>query len=500
MKKYILSIDEGTTNTRAVLFDLKGNKIAMSKRNVRLTYPESGWVEQSAIDIWNSVLSTIATVFIESGIKPDEVATIGIANQRETTIVWDKETGLPIYNAIAWQSRQTSDIANKLINEGFTEKVKNKTGLTVSPYFSATKIRWILDHVDGAQERAEKGELLFGTVNTWILWKLSGGDSFFTDYSNASRTMLFNIYDLTWDTELLELLNIPMAMLPEVKNNADNFGTTKDYHFYGSQVPITGMAGSQQASLFGQMGFEKGITKANYGTGAFVIMNTGENPILSENDLLTTISYGINGKINYGLEGSIFVAGGALQWLRDGLKIIKDTPSTEKISFESTNEDELYVVPAFSGLGAPYWDSNARGSIFGITRGTTDKDLVKATVQSLAYQIKDVVDTMELDSSIKIPILKIDGGAAKNKFLTQFQADLLQTQVQVANELDTTTALGAAFFAGLGIKLWNSVEDIKREYKAGNTLYPNMENQRAEYLYEGWINAIEATRTFTQNI
>lgn len=498
MKRYILSIDEGTTNTRAVLFDLKGNRVAMSKRRVKVSYPKPGWVEQSAIDIWNSVLSTIATVFIESGVKPNEVATIGIANQRETTIVWDKSTGLPIYNAIAWQSRQSSDIVNKLIDDGYAEKIKNKTGLTVSPYFSATKVRWILDHVQGAQKRAEAGELLFGTVNTWLLWKLSGGDSFYTDYTNASRTMLFNIYDLTWDNELLKRLNIPLKMLPEVKNNADDFGSTKEYHFYGSQVPITGMAGSQQASLFGQMGFEEGITKANYGTGAFVIMNTGKKPILSKNDLLTTISYGLDGKINYGLEGSIFVAGGALQWLRDGLKIIKDTPSTEKIAQESTNEDELYVVPAFSGLGAPYWDSNARGSIFGITRGTTDKDLVKATVQSLAYQIKDVVDTMEIDSNIEIPILKIDGGAAKNKFLTQFQADLLQIQVQVAQELDTTTALGAAFFAGLGIKLWNSVEDIKEDYHAGSTLNPNMDNKRADYLYEGWKNAVEATRIFTK--
>ncbi|MGR3741259.1 glycerol kinase GlpK [Companilactobacillus sp. DQM5] len=496
MKKYILSIDEGTTSTRAVIFDLKGNRIAMNRKRIDLTYPKEGWVEQNAIDIWNSVLSTIATVFIESGIKPDEIKTIGIANQRETTIVWDKSTGLPIYNAIAWQSRQTTDLVNKLINDNQQDMIRNKTGLTISPYFSATKIRWILDKVPGAQEKAEKGELLFGTVNTWILWKLTGGQSFYTDYSNASRTMLFNIYDLTWDKELLDLLDIPMAMLPEVKSNSEIFGKTVNYHFFGSQVPITGMAGSQQAALFGQMAFEKGMTKGNLGTGAFVVMNTGDKPIISNNELLTTIGYGINGKINYALEGTIFVAGGALQWLRDGLKIIKDTPSTEKIAKESANDDELYVVPAFSGLGAPYWDLNARGSIFGITRGTTDKDLVKATLQSLSYQFKDIVDTMKNDSGLDIPLVKVDGGAAANKYLVQFQSDILQTNVQVANELDTTTALGAAFFAGLGVGVWNSTEDIKKDYHEGTLVKPKMKSNRASYLYEGWQNAIEATKAF----
>lgn len=496
MKKYILSIDEGTTNTRAVLFDLKGNRIAMSKKRIELSFPNEGWVEQSPIDIWNAVLSSISDVFIESGVKPEEIETIGIANQRETAIVWDKATGLPIHNAIVWQSRQSAQIANKLIESGYEDSVRSKTGLEISPYFSATKIRWILDHVDGAQQRAENGELLFGTVNTWILWKLTGGESFATDYSNASRTMLYNIYDLTWDQELLEMLDIPQAMLPEVKSNSDVFGKTVEYHFYGSEIPITGMAGSQQAALFGQMAFEKGMTKSNLGTGAFVVMNTGEKPIISENHLLTTINYGLNGEITYGLEGSIFVAGSALQWLRDGLEIIKDTPSTAKIAEESESEDELYVVPAFAGLGAPYWDSNAKGSIFGITRGTTDKDLVKATLQSLSYQLKDIVDTMKQDSGIDIPIVKVDGGAAANSYLLQFQADLLQVKVQVANELDTTTALGAAFFAGLGANVWKSTEDIKKDYHEGATIKPEMTREHANYLYDGWVNAVTATRMF----
>lgn len=496
MKKYILTIDEGTENTRAVLFDLKGNKIASNKKDLEMIYPDYGYVEQDPIDLWNSVLSTIANIFIETAIKPEEIATIGIANQRETTVVWDKETGLPIHNAIVWQSRQTADITNNIIEKGYAQSVKEKTGLEVSPYFSATKIRWILDHVDGAQERAEKGELLFGTINTWILWKLTGGESFYTDYSNASRTMLFNIYDLKWDQKLLEIFNIPKAMLPEVKDNAEVYGKTKNYHFYGSEVPVSGMAGSQQAALFGQLAFEKGMTKANLGTGAFVIMNTGENPIISNNNLLTTISYGLNGKINYGIEGSIFVAGGALQWLRDGLRIIKNTPSSEEIAFESESEDELYVVPAFSGLGAPYWDSEARGTIFGITRGTTDKDLVKATLQSLAYQIKDVVSTMQSDSNIDIPVLKVDGGAAANKYLTSFQADILETNVQVANDLEETTARGAAFFAGLGVGIWKDQKDIIDDYGEGNVIKPTMSAKRAKYLYEGWQNAVKATLMF----
>ncbi len=412
--KYIMAIDEGTTSTRAIIFDKKGNKVAEGQKEFRQYFPQPGWVEHDANEIWNAVLSTIANSFISSGIQPKQIAGIGITNQRETTIIWDKETGLPIYNAIVWQSRQTSDIAQKLIDEGYSDTIHEKTGLIIDAYFSATKIRWILDHVEGAQERAEKGELLFGTIDTWLTWKLTGGKVHVTDYSNASRTMLFNIHDLKWDKEILELLNIPEALLPEVKGNSEIYGQTAAYHFFGSQVPISGMAGDQQSALFGQLALEDGTVKNTYGTGSFIVMNTGNKPVLSKNNLLTTIGYSIDGKINFALEGSVFVSGSALQWLRDSMEIIESAPESERAANESTNHNEVYVVPAFTGLGAPYWDSDARGAVFGLTRGTTKNDFIKATLQSLAYQTRDVLDTMEKDTGIKIPVLRVDGGAAMN--------------------------------------------------------------------------------------
>jgi glycerol kinase len=356
-KKYIMAIDQGTTSSRAILFDKKGKNIGSSQKEFTQYFPNSGWVEHNANEIWNSVQSVIAGAFIESGIHPDEVAGIGITNQRETTVVWEKETGRPIHNAIVWQSRQSSGIANQLVKDGYKDMIHSKTGLIVDAYFSATKIRWILDHVEGAQERAEKGELLFGTIDSWLVWKLTDGDAHVTDYSNASRTMLYNIHDLTWDKEILDLLDIPQAMLPEVKSNSEIYGYTKGYHFYGSNVPISGMAGDQQAALFGQMAFEPGMVKNTYGTGAFIVMNTGEKPQLSANNLLTTIGYGINGKVYYALEGSIFVAGSAIQWLRDGLRMIETSPESEEIAAKATGGNDVYVVPAFTGLGAPYWDS-----------------------------------------------------------------------------------------------------------------------------------------------
>lgn len=399
--KYIMAIDEGTTSTRAIIFDKKGNKVAEGQKEFRQYFPQPGWVEHDANEIWNAVLSTIANSFISSGIQPKQIAGIGITNQRETTIIWDKETGLPIYNAIVWQSRQTSDIAQKLIDEGYSDTIHEKTGLIIDAYFSAAKIRWILDHVEGAQERAEKGELLFGTIDTWLTWKLTGGKVHVTDYSNASRTMLFNIHDLKWDKEILELLNIPEALLPEVKGNSEIYGQTAAYHFFGSQVPISGMAGDQQSALFGQLALEDGTVKNTYGTGSFIVMNTGNKPVLSKNNLLTTIGYSIDGKINFALEGSVFVSGSALQWLRDSMEIIESAPESERAANESTNHNEVYVVPAFTGLGAPYWDSDARGAVFGLTRGTTKNDFIKATLQSLAYQTRDVLDTME-----KIQVLR----------------------------------------------------------------------------------------------
>lgn len=494
-ENYIMSIDEGTTSTRAIIFDKKGHKIADAQKEFTQYFPEPGWVEHDANEIWNAVQSTIANVFIESGIKPDQIAGIGITNQRETTVVWDKVTGLPIYNAIVWQSRQTSDIANKLREDGYEDMIHEKTGLLIDPYFSATKIRWILDHVDGAQERAEKGELLFGTIDTWLLWKLTGGAVHVTDYSNASRTMLFNIKDLKWDDEILKVLNIPKEMLPEARPNSEVYGKTKDYHFYGSEVPVSGMVGDQQAALFGQMAFEPGMVKNTYGTGAFIVMNTGEEPQLSENNLLTTIGYGINGKVHYALEGSIFVAGSAIQWLRDAMKLVDSAPDSEAAALASKNDDEVYVVPAFTGLGAPYWDSDARGAVFGLTRGTTREDFIKATLQSLAYQSRDVIETMHKDTGIDIPTLKVDGGAAKNKYLLQFQADILDTPVQRAKDLETT-ALGAAFLAGLAVGYWKDIDEIKKDYTEGDIIKPSMDKKRSDYFYEGWKEAVSATRQF----
>ncbi|MCI1953625.1 MAG: glycerol kinase GlpK [Ligilactobacillus acidipiscis] len=494
-EKYIMAIDEGTTSTRAIIFDHNGKEVADGQREFTQYFPNSGWVEHDANEIWNAVQATIADAFINSGVQPDQIQGIGITNQRETTVIWDKKTGLPIYNAIVWQSRQTSDYANKIIVDGHSDMIHEKTGLLVDPYFSATKIRWILDHVDGAQERAEKGELLFGTIDTWLVWKLTGGKSHVTDYSNASRTMLFNIHDLAWDKDILKLLNIPEVMLPEPKGNSEVYGYTMDYHFYGSRVPVSGMAGDQQSALFGQLALKKGMVKNTYGTGAFVLMNTGEEPIISKNSLLTTIGYSINGKVNYVLEGSVFVAGSALQWLRDGMKMIESAPESEQFANESENDDEVYVVPAFTGLGAPYWDSAARGAVFGLTRGTTNKDFIKATLQSLAYQTRDVVDTMYKDTGIEIPALRVDGGAARNNYLLQFQADLLDTPVERVANLETT-AMGAAFLAGLGCGFWKDTDELQHMFEIGQRFDPEMDDKRRDHLYAGWQQAVNATRTF----
>ncbi|MGM0123201.1 glycerol kinase [Enterococcus sp. AZ194] len=498
-KKYIMAIDQGTTSSRAIIFDKEGKNVGSSQKEFTQYFPNSGWVEHNANEIWNSVQSVIAGAFIESGIKPSEVAGIGITNQRETTVIWDKTTGLPIYNAVVWQSRQSSPIADELITNGHKELLHKKTGLVVDAYFSATKIRWILDNVEGAQERAEKGELLFGTIDSWLVWKLTDGQAHVTDYSNASRTMLYNIHDLQWDKEILELLNIPEVMLPEVKSNSEVYGYTQSYHFYGSEVPIAGMAGDQQAALFGQMGFEPGMVKNTYGTGSFIVMNTGEKPQLSSNNLLTTIGYGINGKVYYALEGSIFVAGSAIQWLRDGLRMIDSSAESEEIAAKATGGNEVYVVPAFTGLGAPYWDSDARGAVYGLTRGTTKEDFVNATLQAVAYQSRDVIDTMKIDSGIDIPVLKVDGGAAKNNLLMQFQADILNTKVQRAANLETT-ALGAAYLAGLAVGFWKDVDELKAMQKEGEIFEPKMKEEERADLYEGWKEAVAATQMFKHRV
>ncbi|MCD0068102.1 glycerol kinase GlpK [Streptococcus agalactiae] len=496
-EKYIMATDQGTTSARAIIFNKKGEKIASSQKEFPQIFPQAGWVEHNANQIWNSVQSVIAGAFIESSIKPGQIEAIGITNQRETTVVWDKKTGLPIYNAIVWQSRQTAPIADQLKQEGHTNMIHEKTGLVIDAYFSATKVRWILDHVPGAQERAEKGELLFGTIDTWLVWKLTDGLVHVTDYSNAARTMLYNIKELKWDDEILELLNIPKAMLPEVKSNSEVYGKTTPFHFYGGEVPISGMAGDQQAALFGQLAFEPGMVKNTYGTGSFIIMNTGEEMQLSQNNLLTTIGYGINGKVHYALEGSIFIAGSAIQWLRDGLRMIETSSESEGLAQSSTSDDEVYVVPAFTGLGAPYWDSNARGSVFGLTRGTSKEDFVKATLQSIAYQVRDVIDTMQVDSGIDIQQLRVDGGAAMNNLLMQFQADILGIDIARAKNLETT-ALGAAFLAGLSVGYWESMDELKELNATGQLFQATMNESRKEKLYKGWRKAVKATQVFAQ--
>lgn len=494
-KQYIMAIDQGTTSSRAIIFDKAGNNVGSSQKEFTQIFPESGWVEHNANEIWNSVQSVIAGALIESGVRPDNIKGIGITNQRETTVIWDRKTGKPIYNAIVWQSRQSAPIADQLKEDGHADMIHKKTGLVVDAYFSATKVRWILDNVEGAQERAERGELAFGTIDTWLLWKLTDGNVHVTDYSNAARTMMYNIMDLKWDDEILTLLNIPKSLLPEVKSNSEVYGHTQSYHFYGSEVPISGMAGDQQAALFGQLAFEPGMIKNTYGTGAFIVMNTGEKPQISKNNLLTTIGYGINGKVYYALEGSVFVAGSAIQWLRDGLRMIETAPESEAVANASTGDNSVYVVPAFTGLGAPYWDSDARGAIFGLTRATTKEDFVKATLQAVAYQSKDVIDAMKEDSGIDIPVLKVDGGAAKNDTLMQFQADILDIDVTRAPNLETT-ALGAAYLAGLAVGFWADLDELREFQGEGSTFKPDMALEEREELYAGWKEAVAATQTF----
>lgn len=494
-KKYIMSIDQGTTSSRAIIFDKEGNPKWSFQKEFTQHFPEPGWVEHDANEIWISVLTVIAGVLIESGLKPSNIDSIGITNQRETTVVWDKNTGRPIYRAIVWQSKQTNDISTKLKDDGYTEMIHKKTGLVIDSYFSATKVRWLLDKVEGAQERAEKGELLFGTIDTWLVWKLTGGAVHVTDYSNASRTMMYNIYDLEWDKEILEILNIPEEMLPEVKSSSEVYGKTIAEHFYGEQVPIAGIAGDQQAALFGQTGYEKGMVKNTYGTGAFIIMNTGKEPIQSNNGLLTTIAYGLNGEVTYALEGSIFVAGSAIQWLRDGMRMFRSSPESEEYAAKVESTDNVYVVPAFTGLGAPHWDQDARGSVFGITRGTTKEQFIRATLESLAYQTRDVIDTMNKDSGIETTTMRVDGGAANNDFLMQFQADILDLTIE-RSKVSETTALGAAYLAGLATGFWSSQEEIKEYWEKDATFNPEMDEDLREDLYLGWQNAIEATKVF----
>lgn len=495
MGEFILSIDQGTTSTRAILFDRQGKIIHTAQREFKQIFPQPGWVEHNASEIWGSVLSVIASVLTESGIQPESIDGIGITNQRETTVIWNKHTGQPIYNAIVWQSRQTQQIVDQLRNDDCEDLIRRKTGLQLDPYFSGSKVKWILDHVDGAREQAEKGELLFGTIDSFLIWKLSNGKAHVTDYSNASRTMLFNIHELQWDQELCEMLDIPLAMLPEVRMSSEIYAHTDASIFFGAEVPIAGAAGDQQCALFGQACLHEGMAKNTYGTGCFMLLNTGTQPVQSDNGLLTTIAWGIDGNVTYALEGSVFVAGSAIQWLRDGLRMIQKAEDSERYANKVATTDGVYVVPAFVGLGTPYWDSDARGAIFGLTRGTEKEHFIRATVEALAYQTKDVLLTMEKDAQRSIDILRVDGGAVANEFLMQFQSDLLQIDVERSAYLETT-ALGAAYLAGLATGFFESSEKVEALWEKEKTYSPKMDTATRDEYYEGWKKAVEATRLF----
>ncbi|UII58327.1 glycerol kinase GlpK (plasmid) [Cytobacillus spongiae] len=495
MEKYILSLDQGTTSSRAILFNRSGEAVHTSQKEFTQHFPKPGWVEHNANEIWGSVLAVIAGVLSESSVKPDQIEGIGITNQRETTVVWDKETGEPVYNAIVWQSRQTAAICEELKSQGYNDTFRDKTGLLIDAYFSGTKVKWILDHVDGAREKAEAGQLLFGTIDTWLIWKMSGGKAHVTDYSNASRTLMYNIYDLKWDQELLEILGVPESMLPDVRPSSEVFAKTVPYHFFGKEIPIAGAAGDQQAAMFGQACYEEGMAKNTYGTGCFMLMNTGERAVKSENGLLTTLAWGIDGKVEYALEGSIFVAGSAIQWLRDGLRMLKNAKDSQGYAEKVDSTEGVYVVPAFVGLGTPYWDSDVRGAVFGLTRGTSKEHFVRATLESLAYQTRDVLTAMEADSGISLKKLRVDGGAVNNDFLMQFQSDILSVPVErpVVSE---TTALGAAYLAGLAVGFWKDRDEISKQWNKDREFEPHMTAETQEELYSGWKKAVKAAMAF----
>jgi glycerol kinase len=472
MHKYVLAIDQGTTSSRAILFDQDGNIQGVSQQEFTQIYPKPGWVEHDANEIWATQLRVIREVIGKQQADPGEIAAIGITNQRETALVWDKNTGQPIHHAIVWQDRRTAAICDQLKADGHESTIRNKTGLVVDAYFSGTKVKWLLDNVPGAREKAEAGDLLFGTIDSWLVWKMSGGKIHITDYTNACRTLMYNIETLDWDDELLDILSVPRQMLPEVKASSEVYAhTAKD--LLGAEVPIAGIAGDQQAALFGQACYEVGMAKNTYGTGCFMLMNTGEELIRSQNGLLTTIAWGKDGKVTYALEGSVFIAGAAVQWLRDELKIIDEAPDSEYFAMKVDEPDGVYVVPAFAGLGAPYWDMYARGAIFGLTRGTTKAHIIRATLDSLAYQTKDVLDAMEADSGKKLTILRVDGGASANNLLMQFQSDILNTPVE-RPEIIETTALGAAYLAGLAVGFWTEA-DIEKKWKLDQVFAPAMD-------------------------
>lgn len=494
--KYIMALDQGTTSSRCILFDHAGNICASVQKEFRQIFPQPGWVEHDAVEIWDTTLEVSRAAMDKLGMTAVDVAAIGITNQRETSVIWDKATGEPIANAIVWQCRRTAPIIDKLVAEGYGDMIREKTGLVPDAYFSGSKIKWLLDNVPGARERAERGELLFGTIDTWLIWKLTGGRVHVTDYTNASRTMLFNIHELCWDKALLELLDIPESLLPEVKPSSHVYGTT-EFELYGGEIPIAGAGGDQQCALFGQCCFEPGTMKNTYGTGCFMLMNTGREPVKSANGLVTSIAVGFEDHVEYALEGSIFVAGAAVQWLRDELGVISGAAESQQYAEAVPDTAGGYVVPAFTGMGAPYWNQDARGAIVGITRGFSRAHLVRATLESLAYQTYDIARAMEQDSCIPIRELKVDGGACANNFLMQFQSDILGSRV-VRPQCIETTALGAAYLAGLAVGYWDSLEDVRRNWAEDKVFEPIMPADRSEALLKGWHRAVKCALDWTK--
>ncbi|KDE65887.1 glycerol kinase GlpK [Fusobacterium necrophorum] len=496
--KYIIALDQGTTSSRAILFDENQSIVGVAQKEFTQYYPKEGWVEHDPMEIWSSQSGVLAEVIARAGITQHDIIAIGITNQRETTIVWDKNTGKPVYNAIVWQCRRTAKICDELRKiDGLEEYIKDSTGLVLDAYFSGTKIKWILDNVEGAREKAEKGDLLFGTVDTWLIWNLTHGEVHATDYTNASRTMLYNIKELKWDERLLQELGIPKQMLPDVRDSSGNYGYANLGGTGGHRVPIAGVAGDQQSALFGQACFNEGESKNTYGTGCFLLMNTGEKFVKSNNGLVTTIAIGLNGKVQYALEGSIFIGGASVQWLRDELRLVNESKDTEYFARKVKDNGGVYVVPAFVGLGAPYWDMYARGAILGLTRGVNKNHIIRATLESIAYQTRDVLEAMQEDSGIQLAELKVDGGAAANNFLMEFQADILGTKVRRPVVLETT-ALGAAYLAGLAVGFWESKEEIKGKWILDQEFVPNMEEKEKEKKYRGWKKAVSRAREWEE--
>ena len=497
MKKYIMALDQGTTSSRCIIFDKQGNSISSAQKEFRQIYPHEGWVEHDPMEIWSTQIGMAQEAMLKVGLNHKNISAIGITNQRETTIIWDKNTGEPVYNAIVWQCRRTADMADDLIEKGYTDKFKEKTGLLIDAYFSATKIKWILDNVEGVRERAENGKLLFGTVETWLIWKLTDGATHITDYSNAARTMLFNIYDLKWDTEILNILDIPQNLLPEPVDCSSIYGES-DPNILGGPIKIAGVAGDQQSALFGQVAFSKGDVKNTYGTGCFLLMNTGNKPVVSKNGLITTIAWGMDGKVEYALEGSVFIAGAAIQWLRDEVKLIDQSPDTEWFAGRVDDTGGVYLVPAFVGLGAPHWDPYARGCIVGLTRGSNKYHIVRAALESLAYQSYDLISAMEKDSGIKMCTLKVDGGASGNDFLMQFQSDILNKPVKRPKSIETT-ALGAAYLAGLAVGYWKNKEEILANWQLDRKFDPDMKPAKRKELLYGWNKAVECSKGWAKD-